>query len=73
MLTLSNRNGGRSMSCFRFSQRHILKSKKELVKLILIIYFILHTMSKILSFEHVTNTKISEICYLIFILLMLLC
>ena len=66
------------MGCFRFPQInfkkfYILKSKKELVKLILIIYFIFPNMSKILSFERVSNTKMSEICYFISILLMLLC
>ena len=48
------------MGCFRFPQRQVLKSTKELLKLILIIHFIFPNMSKILSFEHVSSTKMSE-------------
>lgn len=38
---------------FEFSGSHILREKKKQVELLLIIYFIYHGTSKILSFQHV--------------------
>ena len=45
--------------------------KIKWVKLILIIYFVECNISKILSFQHVINKKITEIFYILFVVVSL--
>ena len=53
-----------SLVCnLKFFSSHIIKSRKKQMQLRLIIYFFKLDISKILSFQHLINGKITEILH----------
>lgn len=50
---------------FQISSSHIIKKKKNQEIYILIIYFLLPSTSKILSFQYANNTQIIEKVYIL--------